>query len=40
MHFDDELPCGGYQNEDQKIKEEILAIAEGKKEVKECTNVE
>jgi hypothetical protein len=30
MDFDDELPCGGYHNEDKKIEEEIKQAAEGK----------
>lgn len=30
MDFEDELPCGGYQNEDKKIEQEIKLVAEGK----------
>lgn len=38
MEFGDELPCGGYQNEDQKIEAEMKQIVEGKegKEEKGC----
>ena len=30
MDFDYELPCGGYENEDAKIKQELKNISEGK----------
>ncbi len=30
MDFEDELPCGGYQNEDKQIEKEIRLVAEGK----------
>jgi hypothetical protein len=30
MEFSDELPCGGYQNEDKRIEQEIKDIVEGK----------
>jgi hypothetical protein len=36
MNFDDELPCGGYEQEDAKIKVKIQQISEGKDCSNEC----
>jgi hypothetical protein len=30
MDYGDELPCGGYEDEDVKIKRELKEISEGK----------
>lgn len=30
MEFGDELPCGGYEDEDKKLKANLKEISEGK----------
>ncbi len=36
MNFDDELPCGGYEQEDAKIKVKIKQLSEGQDCSNEC----
>lgn len=41
MEYQDELPCGGFANEDTHIEEEMKQISEGKEcEKQECGDCE